>query len=143
MTFLFVSEGIWLRQSLSRAMETWYIKSLCVLGLVKCTLYTYAKYCGMMNAGSFESKEICRVHPYISSMLFVHFMNNILKSFKFIEPLFCRRHAAEHLLVFYKYRFVFCNWASSSLSCTLPPHPNIWSSDLPNTSYDIITIDLL
>ena len=68
-------------------LET-YVRNFCVLGLVKSTLYTSTKYCGMMNDGILNPRSYAGAP--ISSMIFVHFMSNLLSPFY-------RRH--EHLLV--------------------------------------------
>ena len=50
-----------------------------MLGLVKCTLFTSDKYCGMMNDGNIESKEFYSLQgASTSSMLFVHFIPAII-----------------------------------------------------------------
>ena len=43
--------------------------------LIKCTLNTSVKYCGMMNDGILNQRSYAGAP--ISSMLFVHFMSNI------------------------------------------------------------------
>ena len=79
-------ETVYLMQQSVTEKRGTYIRSLCVLGLVKCTLYTSAKYCGMMNDGNFESKELCRVHPYHPWFLYIPW----IIFFKMYWAPFCR-----------------------------------------------------